>query len=118
MIIRNLDSNHDWTFGNSQANYLRDDAATLLNIQTRLLSFLNNCFWALDEGIDWWTRLNRGQEENLENDIQNIILQTPNVASVNAIDVALDANRQLNCSYSITTDYDNTLQDEFALPIV
>ena len=102
MIIRNLDSNHDWTFGNSQANYLRDDAA----------------FWALDEGIDWWTRLNRGQEENLENDIQNIILQTPNVASVNAIDVALDANRQLNCSYSITTDYDSTLQDEFALPIV
>lgn len=118
MTIRNLDVNHDWTFGNGQANYLHGDQEVLLNVQTRLLSFLNNCFWALNEGIDWWTRLERGQEESLENDIQNIILQTPNVATVNEIDVVLDANRQLNCTYSITTVYETTLSDTFVLPIV
>ena len=118
MTIRNLDTNHDWTFGNGQSNYLQGDAETLLNIQTRLLSFLNNCFWALGEGIDWWTRLERGQEDYLENDCQNVILQTPNVAAVEAINIALDANRRLRCEYSILTSEGSALEDSFLLPIV
>lgn len=44
MSIRNLDENHDWTFGAGRSNYLNYNAEIGLNIKTRLLSFLGDCF--------------------------------------------------------------------------
>ena len=57
MIIRALDSDRDFTFGRGRQNYLHDDKAIALNIETRVKSFLNDCFWAMDFGIDWWNLL-------------------------------------------------------------
>lgn len=57
MTIRNLDSAGDWTFGQGRQNYLRDERAIELNVQTRLACFLNDCFWQMDFGVDWWNLL-------------------------------------------------------------
>lgn len=39
MITRALDKNNDWTFGNSQQNYLTGKDAIAQNIKTRLREY-------------------------------------------------------------------------------
>ena len=54
MIFRNLDAAGDWTFGHGRQDYLTRENAVAMNIRTRLQCFLNDCFWAMGFGIDWW----------------------------------------------------------------
>lgn len=52
MIVRALDINGDWTFGQGKGNYLTNQAAIAQNVQTRLLSFLGDCFFDPTAGIN------------------------------------------------------------------
>lgn len=105
MIIRNLDIDSDWTFGMGRENYLSGNLAVALNVKTRLLSFLNNCFFDMGAGIDWFTYLgvpNKFQEMKLR--VRAIILQSYGV--VNVRDVSFSSNsltRQSILTYSMDT---------------
>lgn len=112
MRIRALDANGDITFGQGQQNYLTGQAAIGLNIKTRLLSFLNNCFWAMGAGIDWFTFLGGG---NTSNQIQlastAIIAQSFGVISVNNVFVSVDPRtRKVSLSYDVVTIYTSNFQ--------
>ena len=50
MKVSKLDSNHDWTFGQSLANYARGSEAIAQNVVTRLLSWQRD--WFLD--VEQW----------------------------------------------------------------
>jgi hypothetical protein len=103
MIIRGLDSNGDWTFGSGKSNYLTNDNAIALNINTRLYSWLNDCFFDTQAGIDWKNRLGSlGQETLLQNDLKRIILQSYGVTGITAFSTSL-INRQFNAQYQINT---------------
>lgn len=111
MIFRNLDENHDWQFGKGLQDYARHDKAIALNIKTRLLSWVNDCFFDLGAGVDWLNRLgDKSQRRLLEDDLRRIIIQTPDVTGVNSFDTTL-ANRRFAASYSITTKYGATLSE-------
>ena len=43
MRIRNVDSNGDWLFGQSQQNYVRDALAVALDIKMRLQEWYGDC---------------------------------------------------------------------------
>lgn len=105
MKIRNLDENHDWTFGIGRNNYVMGNTGIALNIKTRLYSFLGNCFFAPEEGLDWWNLLERGQQENAELAIQRVIAYTPGVVNVNNVTVAKGAERNYKMTYNIDTIY-------------
>ena len=91
MKFRNLDENHDWTFGRGLSNYTDRNNAIKLNIKTRLLSWLNDCFFAQDEGIDWYNRLGKkGQRALLEADIKKTIIESEDVTAVIKISTSLD----------------------------
>jgi len=90
MIFRKLDTSGDWTFGKGKSNFTRDEAAIEENIQTRLLSWVGNCFWDIYAGIDWINRLNKGQERRLINEIVNNLLQAYGVVSVESVSVSSD----------------------------
>lgn len=103
--FRNLDSDGDWTFGNGVANYIDKNAAIGLNIKTRILSWVNDCFFDLLAGIDWNSRLgNKGQRALLEADLRRIILQSDGVTGLVYLNTSLQG-RIFTADYSVNTVY-------------
>lgn len=105
MIFRNLDSTHDWTFGSGVGNYISGNAAIGLNIETRLLSWLGDCFFDTGAGIDWANRLGmKNQKALLELDLRRIILQSYGVTGIVSFYVSV-VGRALTANYTINTIY-------------
>ena len=105
MIIRKIDDSGDFTFGKGKENYLKDNAAIAQNIDTRLLSWINDCFFGLQEGLDWSAYFEKGQKDNLIQAIKSVILSSYGVIGVNSITSDLDAARKLTVTYTIDTIY-------------
>ena len=119
MIIRNLNAQHDWTFGSGIGNYLSGNAAIGLNIETRILSWLNDCFFDMGAGIDWANRLgSKIQQALLTSDLKRIILQSYGVTGIVNFDITV-TGRAFSASYTINTIYSagyaNTVTQELGL---
>lgn len=112
MTFRNLDVNHDWTFGSGRNNYVSENQEIALNLKTRILSFLGDCFFATNEGIDWFNLLDYRYQDRLENAVQEVVINTPGVTGINSIDVVIGANRQIRIMYDIQTIYSSSYTDE------
>ena len=111
MIFRNLDSNGDWTFGKGKNNYTRENKAIGLNIQTRIYSWLGDCFFDQGAGIDWVNRLgSKNQRELLELDLRNIILQSEGVTGILEFSTSL-VDRNFRADYSVETIYSKSYTD-------
>lgn len=105
MIFRNLDAAHDWTFGKGKANYVDLNAAIGVNIETRILSWVGDCFFDLRAGIDWVNRLgSKNQKALLELDLKRIILQSFGVTGIVSFDTVL-TGRNFTANYSVNTIY-------------
>jgi len=112
MIFRRLDQNNDWTFGAGSGNYASRDEAIGLNVKTKLLSWLNDCFFDLAEGIDWYNRLgSKNQRELLEADLRRKITQCDGVTGILSFDITSFAEREFNAKYEITTRYSRLFRD-------
>lgn len=106
MRVRALDSDHDWTFGKGQNNYLRDNLAVVQNINTRLQSFLGDCFFDTAAGIDWFTLLGAKDQLSLSLAISSTILNTADVTGIEETSVDLNSTtRRLTCQYTAQTIY-------------
>lgn len=117
MIFRNLDLNHDWTFGKGKNNFTIENRAIGLNVKTRILSWIGDCFFAQTEGIDWVNRLgSRNQQGILEADLKNLILQSEGVTGIVSFTSELTA-RAFSASYTITTIYSKEFQDSITLGV-
>jgi hypothetical protein len=104
LIFRQLAASGDWTFGKGISGYARDEAAIELNIRTRLQSWKGDCFFALDDFVDWISRLDKGQENNLRRELQNVILQSFGVVSVDGFTSVLNRNlRSYQVTFTIVT---------------
>ena len=115
MKIRRIDSEGDWDYGHSMSSYYVDNAQSVgLNIVTRLREWYQDCFFAMTKGIDYPTRLGSfNQKENLDNDIQNIILNSADVVDITSFDSTFDRNtRYYSCEAKILHIY-----SDVALPI-
>lgn len=117
MIINDLDANHDWRFGNGKGDYIAGNEAIGLNIETRILSWLNDCFFDQGAGIDWLNRLgSKNQQTLLELDLRRIILQSFGVTGIVTFSSSL-IDRNFSASYSIDTifsvAYTNTINQDF-----
>lgn len=82
MRFRNIDANGDWVFGKGRNSYLRGNDALMINIKTRLLSFLNDCFFDTEAGIDWWNLLGGKDEKALLASIQRVVLRSSQVKRI------------------------------------
>lgn len=120
MIFRNLDADGDWTFGQGIQNYVSGNEAIGLNIKTRLLSWLYDCFFDQFAGIDWLTRLGAKNQRNaLELDLRRVILQSYGVTAINSFSSTL-IGRAYVANYSINTiysqNYIDSLQQNIGTP--
>lgn len=118
MIFRNLDENHDWTWGSGKANYVSGNAAIGLNIETRILSWVGDCFFDMGCGIDWTNLLGSlGQENMLNLNLRRLILQSYGVTGINSFFVTLNAQRLFKAEYDISTVYSASYKNQITQDI-
>lgn len=111
MRVRALSASGDWTFGQGASNYKTAQAAADQCIQTRLASFLGDCFFDQGAGIDWFNLLGGKDQTALLLAIQATILNTvdqngnPVVTGINQLSLTVNAGRQVFVSYQVATVY-------------
>ena len=112
MKIRALDANGNWTFGQGLNNYLTGNAAIGLNISTRIKSWVGDCFFAMNAGVDWKTRLgSKSQIALLEADLKRIILSSYGVVAITAFSFSVnEATREFTVNYTINTIFSKGYQ--------
>lgn len=112
MRVRALDVDHDWTFGKGRNNYFVNNAAIVQNINTRLNSFLGDCFFDLNAGIDWFNLLGAKDQVALNLAVSAVILNTRNVTGIKQLSLTVSANRNITIRYQVNTTY-STLTSTF-----
>ncbi len=106
-IVREIDINNDWTFGNGKSNYRKDIKAVSQNIKTRLQSYLGDCFFDVTAGIDWFNLLGSKQVQQLRLAIASVILNTENVTGILELSFNLDESRNMTLRYDVQTAFGN-----------
>ncbi len=105
-MIRALTSTGDWTFGAGINNYATGNAEVAINIQTRLLSFLGDCFFDTGAGIDWFNLLGSKNQVALQLAVAAVILNTANVTGGLQLSVTYnELTRALSIVYQVQTTY-------------
>lgn len=113
MIIRNIDENGDWLFGQGKGNYLAGNPAIGLNIKTRLLSWVGDCFFDTLAGVDWTNRLSlKNQKQILDAELRRIILQSYGVTGIVSFSSTLQVeSRGYTANYELTTIFSKSYID-------
>ena len=109
MLVRAIrkDTNgcSEWCFGHSFGDYKNDLSQVAQDIYTALNEWKYDCFFALENGIDWHTRMGKkGQKELLDTDVINTIQNRVGVLSVYDFISSLN-ERNYVCTCSVFTEY-------------
>lgn len=106
MATRAINGIGDWLFGHSLLDYKTDIEELKQNIITSLKSWVGDCFFDLEAGVDWYNYLGSyGQEENLKNNVLRVVKNVDGVITVEKYDAYLTNERQLIIDLSISTIY-------------
>lgn len=106
MATRAITDSGDWVFGNSLLNYKIELDEVKQNIITSLKSWVGDCFFDLDAGVDWKNYLGSyGQEENLKNNIIEVINNVDGVITIENYNAYLTEERKLVINLDISTIY-------------
>lgn len=104
MRVRAIDIDHDWLYGKGQNDYRVGTQAIVQNIDTRLYSFLGDCFFDTTAGIDWFNLLGAKDQTALNLAIAAVILNTAEVTSLVLLSINLDhVTRNLSVQYTVNT---------------
>lgn len=112
VLVRALDAQKEWTFGQGLNNYLTGNAAIAQDIQCNLSMFLGDCFFQTKAGLDWFNLLGNKNEPAILLAINAAILNTLGVTGLLQTTVNLDRNRKLTVTYKVQTIY-SVLQNTF-----
>lgn len=113
MKVRGLNSVGDWQFGRGKQSYKADLDALKQSILTRLRQWRGDCFFALDDGVDWNNYLSRGTKDRLDLDVKRVILQTGGVLKISAYESTLDRDtRNLSIAANVATVYGTLALEE------
>ena len=91
MKVRALDATGDWLFGRGIQSYATEKNALKQNVATRLRSWKNDCFFAMDDGVDYNNFLDIGKKTFLDIDVKRVILQTEGVLRISSYESTLEA---------------------------
>lgn len=117
--FRGLDANGDWSFGYGKQSYFVRSQAIVADIGTSLKMFLNDCFFAMDTGIDWWNLLG-AKNPTAQNEIimqcRRMIAQVDGVVRINSVDAVFNStSRSLSVTYNIDTVYSQNVLGNITL---
>lgn len=112
MRVRAIDGNNDWTFGRGRNNYKKDLSAVVQIINTKLKSFLGDCFFDLAAGIDWFNLNSQKNVDEVKKAISSTLINIPEVTKVIEVFVTLGQNRVFTIQYSVDTIYGVLTEEE------
>lgn len=106
MIVRALDADGDWTFGKGKNDYKSGLKALEQNIQTRLKSFLGDCFFSATSGIDWFSLLGGKSESAITLAISVCLINTENVTGIQETSASIDpTTRVITIAYKVQSTF-------------
>lgn len=105
MITRSIDNSGDWNYGQGIQDYLSGNLAIAQNIDTRLSSFLGNCFFAVNDGLDWNNLLNKNNQTSINLAVSACILNTAGVTGIRQLLVNVSSQRNITVKYQVQTVY-------------
>lgn len=106
MIVRSIDGANDWLFGKGKSDYVSANNAISQNIKTRLQSFLGDCFFAADAGIDWFNLMGSKNQLAVELAVRACLLNTEGVVAIITTNIIFDSTtREIFMQYSVDTVY-------------
>ncbi len=109
MITRIIDGEtNDWIFGRGKQGYLAEDKAIQQNVKTKLQSFINNCFFDMGEGIDWFFHLGAKNPEGLQLAIVDKIASLSGVTDVQLVEFE-NTDRMAKINYQLSTVWDKNI---------
>ena len=109
MIIRGLDTNGEWVWGNGLNAYQIQQAAIIQNIETKVLEWVGDCFFDLTAGIDWTNLLGSSSTDILETQLKILILNCYGVINLTELTLTFDG-RNFTINYTIDTIYSSSAQ--------
>lgn len=110
MLFRTLDENWDWRFGRGKSDYASDSLSVAFDLKTKVLSWLNDCFFSMESGIDWKKYLGgKVQKTDIDNAIKNQIIFTEQVAEIVFFESSV-YNRKYTCTARVKTIYGDTIE--------
>lgn len=110
MRFRTLDENHDWQIGRGKNDYASDSLAVSYDLKTKILSWLNDCFFSMDSGLNWQKFLGgKVQKSEIDSAIKNQIVFTKEIAELVYFDSSV-MNRKYTCTARCKTIYGNTIE--------
>lgn len=119
MKFRGIDGDGDWEFGSGRGSYFTAEAAINANIRTRLLVWLGECFFALQDGVDWKNLLGGKRPEAQQGIIlqcRTIIVASFGVVKLNTLNAVFDPrSRKLNVTYTISTIFSRNVAQSVQL---
>lgn len=120
MLVRAIkkDSNgcSEWQFGHSYGDYKNEVSQIAQDIYTALYEWKYDCFFALENGIDWHTRMGKkSQKEFLDEDVTKTIRGRQGVISVVDFESNL-TDRNYTATCSVFTEYTSEpIQIDFSI---
>ena len=95
----------EWLFGHSIADYKNGLNQIIQDIYTALYEWKYNCFFALDNGLDWSSWLGyKGQKDLLDQDIIEVIQNRQGVLNLSNFNSTLES-RHYYSSCEVFTEY-------------
>lgn len=108
MICRALDASGDWTFGAGLNNYKQANLQIEQDIQTRMLSFVADCFFDMTAGINWFGFLSGKDPLGLRLALSALLINTPGVLGILTLNFNLTTDRIFSVTYQVQTSYSIT----------
>ena len=103
----------EWCFGAGLSTYKTEEKAIEQDIESSLLEWKNNCFFALNHGIDWRTRLgSKNQKELLDADVIKTISNRYGVYDVTDF-VSVVEDRSYTCQCRVITMFSQDVNFSF-----
>lgn len=103
MRVRSVNEDGSWQYGKGRNDYKSEIAAVAQNIKTRLLTFLGECFYSTNSGLDWFTLCGSKNFEQLSLVVSVCILNSENVTGINQLSFDVDNERNLLIQYDVAT---------------
>jgi hypothetical protein len=106
MIVRTLSATGDWSFGKGSNDFLTLNAAIAQTLKTRLNTFLGDCIFDSNAGLDWFSFLGEKNQVGLNLAVSSVILNTYGVTGIEQLSITLDrSTRNIDIQYTCTTIY-------------
>jgi hypothetical protein len=103
MKFRAIDDNGDFVFGSGIQSYAQDNLCIKYDIETKLRTFKDECFFNPEIGVPWFQLLGGKDTNALILSLQQVIANVVGVTKITDVQFQLNRDREAKVSYNINT---------------